>query len=196
MYVWCMRFGRIFLITNFQYTSSRDQESRILLNRNIFKKFLLMRETPNWCVIVLLLFPVATYPKEMPRSHPVRMKFQRCSAWTFHRNIPAPWSNISRSCSRLEKCWRSHPADWNFRRIPTLAHTMSRALSISLILIKLNCLMSQRTATFYSAFNFRIVISFAIYRVYHIFRMCREFATCFLIQESSFKKITYWFSRE
>lgn len=123
-----MRFGRIFLITNFQYTSSRDQESWTLLNRNIFKKFLLMRETPNWCVIVLLLFPEATYPKEMPRSHPVRMKFQRCSAWTFHRNITASWSNISCSYSRLEKCWHSHPVDWNFRHIPTFVSILRSTL--------------------------------------------------------------------
>lgn len=67
-----------------------------------------------------IVFRDGGYPREMPCSHPVRMKFRRRSAWTFRRNVIAPWSNTSHSHSRLEKCWRSHPADRNFRAIPPL----------------------------------------------------------------------------
>lgn len=94
----------------------------------------------------------------MPCSHPVRMKFRRCSTWTFRRNVIAPWSNTSHSHSRFEKRWRSHPADWNFRLISTFACTftrhfmMSRALPITIrYLIKLNCLITiNKAADFYT----------------------------------------------
>lgn len=59
-------------------------------------------------------------PKEMPRSHPVRMKFRRCSA---SAEMSPRWSNTSRPHSRFarpEKCRYSHPgrfASRNFRRV-------------------------------------------------------------------------------
>lgn len=167
-----MRFGRIFLITNFQYTSSRNQESRALLNRNILKN-LLARETQNRDATCASLYPYcfpgrrisegnapfASCQNEIPKMFRVNVS-QKC-----HRALIeyiafafAPREMLTFASGRLEFSAHSDTCTFLIRRF-----TISQAPSIDSKLIKLNRLMTVNAFSHTS--NFRIAISFTMYRV-------------------------------